>query len=68
MQNKKDPLIIKKEYFEKFKKLYKEEFGEDEFNKMSEQQLYESAMALVTLVQAVYKPIPREDFEKFKNS
>lgn len=64
----KDPLTIKKKYFEKFKKLYREEFGEEKFNEMTEQQLFESAMALVTLVEAVYKPITREEFEKFKNA
>ncbi len=61
MQNKKEALAIKREYFEKFKKLYKEEFGEEEYNKMTEEQLFNSAIALINLVDAVYRPILKED-------
>lgn len=63
---KKDLVTIKNEYFIKFKELYKEEF-EEEYSKMTEEQLFNSATALITLVEAVYKPILKEDYEKYKN-
>lgn len=64
---KKDLVTIKNEYFIKFKKLYKEEFGEEEYNKMTEEQLFNSATALINLLDAVYRPILKEDYEKYKN-
>lgn len=63
---KKDLVTIKEEYFIKFKKLYLEEFGEEEYNKMTEEQLFNSATALITLVDAVYRPILKEGYEKSK--
>lgn len=64
---KKDLATIKEEYFTKFKKLYLEEFGEEEYNKMTEEQLFNSATALITLLDAVYRPILKEDYKKYKN-
>lgn len=46
---------ILEEHFNRFKEIYKEEFGEDEFNKMTEEELRDSAMRLVTFMEAVYK-------------
>jgi len=48
--------------FIKFKELYKEEFGEEEYNKMTDQQLLESATKLLTLVEAVYKHQNKENY------
>ena len=48
-------MLISHENFIKFKELYKEEFGEEEYNKMTEQQLFESATKLITLMRVVYK-------------
>jgi len=39
--------------------------GEEEYNKMTEQELLNSAIALITLIKAVYKPITKEDYEKY---
>lgn len=46
---------IPEKYFTEFKELYKKEFGEEEYVKMTEQQLLESATKLVTLMEVVYK-------------
>lgn len=54
-------MLISDEQFKKFKKLYKEEFGEEKYNKMTEQQLLESATKLLKLVEIVYKPIESQD-------
>lgn len=51
---------ISDKHFLKFKELMKEKVGEEEFSKMTEQELLHSAIALVTLVKAVYKPIQKE--------
>ena len=61
---KKDLVKIKEEYFIKFKKLYLEEFGEEEYNKMTEEQLFISATALINLVEVIYKPMLKEDHKK----
>lgn len=55
---------ISEEQFNKFKKIYKESFGEDEFNKKTDQQLLESAIKLLTLMKVVYKPMTKEEHEK----
>lgn len=46
---------ISQEHFIEFKRIFKEEFGEDEYNKMSNEQLYEEAIRLITLMEAVYR-------------
>lgn len=48
-------MLISNEHFTKFKELYKEELGEESYNKMTEQQLLESATKLLKLVEIVYK-------------
>ncbi len=45
---------ISEKHFAEFKRLYKEEF-EEEYNKMSEQELMDSAVKLVTLIKTVYE-------------
>lgn len=57
---------ISDKHFLKFKELMKEKVGEEEFSKMTEQELFNSAVALVTLVKAVYQPIEKEGYEKYK--
>ncbi len=57
---------ISNKHFLKFKELMKEKVGEEEYNKLTEQELLNSAIALVTLVKAVYQPIKKEDYEKYK--
>jgi hypothetical protein len=52
---------ISEKDFLKFKELYKKEFGEEAYNKMTEQQLLESATKLLTLVKIVYQPINKEE-------
>jgi len=46
---------ISEEHFMEFKRIFKEEFGEEEFNKMSNEQLYEEAVRLISLMEAVYR-------------
>lgn len=52
---------ISEKDFIKFKEIYRAEFGEEEYNKMTEQQLLESATKLLTLVKIVYQPINKEN-------
>jgi hypothetical protein len=49
-------MTLSEEQFSQFKKLYKEEFGEEAYNRMTEQQLLESATKLLRLVKIVYRP------------
>ena len=51
---------ISEKYFLKFKELTRKKVGEEEYNKMTEQELLDSATALITLVEAVYKPIRKD--------
>ena len=44
-------------YFIKFKELTREKLGEEEYRKKTEQELFDSFHALITLVGVVYKPI-----------
>ena len=43
----------------------KEHIGAEAFNKMTEQELLQSAISLVTLMKAVYQPITKEEYGKF---
>ncbi len=58
---------IQEKYFLQFKELMRKKVGEKEYKKMTEQQLLESATALITLIDAVYRPIKKEDYDKYKN-
>lgn len=48
-------MSISDEHFIEFKKIFKEEFGEEQFNKLSNEQLYEEATRLISLMEAVYR-------------
>jgi len=49
---------------EKFQQLYKQEFGED----LSYDEALENAIKLVEMVRQIYKPIKKDDYEKFIKS
>jgi hypothetical protein len=54
--------MISKEALEDFKRIWKEEFGED----ISDQKALESGIALLTLMNIVYRPIPKSWLEDQK--
>ena len=54
-------MLISGKHFTEFKRLYREEFGEKTYNKMTEQQLLESATKLLKLVKIVYKHTDSQD-------
>jgi hypothetical protein len=56
---------ISEKYFLQFKELMRKKVGEEKYNKMTEQEFLASATALITLMRAVYKPITKEDYEKY---
>ncbi len=58
---------ISDKHFLKFKELMREKVGDEAYSKMTEQELLASAIALVTLMNAIYKPITKEDYEKYKS-
>ena len=60
-----DDIQIFEKYFLKFKELTRKKVGEEEYNKMTEQELLNSATALITLLKAVYQPISKEDYKKY---
>lgn len=55
-------MTISDEQFLKFKEIYKEECGEEEFNKKTDQHLFESAIKLVNLMKIIYKPMTKEEY------
>lgn len=57
---------ISEKHFLEFKELMREKVGDEAYSKMTEQELLESAIKLITLVRAVYKPMTKEDYEKYK--
>ncbi len=57
---------ISDKHFLEFKELMREKVGDEAYSKMTEQELLESAIKLITLVRAVYKPMTKEDYEKYK--
>lgn len=50
-------LVVREEYFKKFKELTRKKLGEEQYNKMTEQELFASATALITLMGAVERHI-----------
>ena len=54
--------MISKEHLDKFKKIYKEQFGIE----LSEQDALEKATKCLRLVELVYKPITKEDYDKLQ--
>ncbi|KKQ82150.1 MAG: hypothetical protein UT05_C0004G0052 [Parcubacteria group bacterium GW2011_GWF2_38_76] len=59
---------ISDKHFLEFKKLMRDKVGEEKYNKMTEQELLASAIALITMMKAVYKPITKEAYEKYKKA
>ena len=57
-----DGIQISEKYFLKFKELMRKKVGEEEYNKMIEQELFDSATKLITLMGAVERHINRENF------
>lgn len=53
--------MISKEALEKFKTIWKEEFGEE----VPDEKALDSATSLLTLMNAVYKHINKEEYDKF---
>lgn len=53
-------MVLTDEQVTSFQSLYKKNFGEE----ISKEQAYTEAVKLIQLVQAVYKPIKKEDYEK----
>lgn len=54
--------MISKEQFDKFKEIYRKEFGKD----ISDQDALESATKLLDLLMVVYKPMTKEEFDASK--
>ena len=53
--------MLSKEALDEFKKIYKEEKGED----ISDELAMEEAISLLTLFDAVYRPIKKEWLEEY---
>lgn len=53
---------LSKEAVEEFKEIYKKEFGKE----LSNQEALEKATNLLTLFDAIYRPIPKEHEKEFK--
>ena len=56
---------ISEKRFLEFKELMRKKVGEKRYGKMTEQELLASATALVNMVKIIFKPITREDYEKY---
>ena len=54
--------MISKERLDEFKRIYKKEFKED----LSDAGALEKATKLLRLVELVYKPITKEDYDKLQ--
>jgi hypothetical protein len=54
--------MISKEYLDKFKNIYKNKFGKD----LSNQDTLEKATKLLRLVEIVYKPMTKEEYNKVR--
>ncbi len=57
---------ISDKHFLEFKELVRKKVGDEAYSKMTEQELLESAIKLITLVKTIYKPITKEDYENHK--
>lgn len=54
---------ISKEKLEEFKKIYKKRFKKT----LSSQDALEQGTKLLRLVELIYKPMTKEEYEKYKN-
>lgn len=57
---------ISEKHLNDFKVLLKAKMGEEEFNKLSEQDVLDSAIKLLTLVKIVYQPMTKKEFNSIK--
>jgi len=57
-------MIPSQEAIEEFKKIYKKEFGEE----LSDQDATERATKLLNLMEAIYRPIPKRDYDKIQET
>ena len=55
--------MISKEALEKYKKIYKKKFGQD----ISDKEALEQATSLLTLTNAIYRPVKKSWLKEFKN-
>lgn len=55
--------MISKEAFEEYKAIYKEEFGKD----ISDQEALEQGVSLLTLFNAIYRPVKKSWLEEFED-
>lgn len=53
--------MISQEALEKYKEIYKKEFGKD----ISDQEALDQAVSLLTLMDIVYRPVKKKWVEKF---
>jgi len=53
--------MISKEALDEFKKIWKKEFNED----ISDEKALESGTKLLTLMNAIYKPMTKAEYERF---
>lgn len=54
--------MLSKEQITKFQKLYKNRFGVE----ISREQAYEKGIKLIRLVELIYKPITKDDYQKLQ--
>lgn len=54
--------MISKEALEEYKRIYKKEFGKE----ISDAEALEQATKLFRLMEIVYKPMPKKDFEEIQ--
>ncbi len=57
-------MVLSGKNISSFQILYKEEFKEE----ISEEEAYDQAVKLIELVRAIYKPITKEDYKKYKTN
>lgn len=57
-------MVLSGKNISSFQTLYKEEFKEE----ISEEEAYNQAVKLIELVRAIYKPITKEDYKKYKTN
>lgn len=57
-------MVLSGKNISSFQTLYKEEFMEE----ISEEEAYNQAVKLIELVRAIYKPITKEDYKKYKTN
>ncbi len=57
-------MVLSGKNISSYQTLYKEEFMED----ITEEDAYTQAVKLIELVRAIYKPITKEDYKKYKTN